>query len=279
VSFVLLFQYSQLTIHAHSFMYPVGDRARPWSHSVLVPQPDLRHSLTLLIEELDRHMQQRVAIACLADRFAIKTRRLYDFINVLSALGCCQKSGLDHVIWLGRERIPTVIHDLLIARDIENHSLTLCEIFPVTGCIGIVNLTISFLLMFHALRTNHLDLRFIGHLFSRQTTRYKSTLCKLYQISYVLCAAGVLKRTMQVCDVVLLYPYLDFAVVPPEPKSIADPYLIQSLLNRPGPIEELRHIYRRRKELYDLFIGSVASKTVMLPDPDLFPVSPRGESA
>jgi hypothetical protein len=230
------------------------------------PPPDLRQAISLLIGELDNRILQPVAIAALASRFSIKTRRVYDFVNVLSSLGCCRKSGYDHVIWLGRDHLPDCIRQLRNSREIENPDRSLSDLFPVTGCVGIGNLSVSLMLMFHALRVNHLDLRLVSNFFSRETQRYKSTLCKLYQITLLLCSAGILKRTAQVCDVVLLGPYLDFEVVPSERKGDEDLSEIQTLLNRSPSTDNSAYIHQRRKLIYDLFLESSASKTVILPE-------------
>jgi hypothetical protein len=246
-------------------MFPVPPRRI--SEPLQKPTPlDHKQTISALVQELDGHMNQPLAVNALSTRFSIKVRRLFDFINVLGSIGCCRKSGLDHVVWLGRGQIPAFVQELRRTRDIDNPDRTLSDLFPVSGCVGISNLTVAFILMFHALRTNHIDLRFIGNLFSRQTQRYKSTLCKLYQINYVLCAAGISERTAQVCEVVLLDSYIDFQVVPAEKPEDSGPVQINSLLNRRRPRPEFEFIYRRRKEIYDLFIKSVASKTVVLPD-------------
>jgi hypothetical protein len=86
----------------------------------------------------------------------------------------------------------------------------------------------------------------------------------------VLCAAGISQRTSQVCEVVLVDTYLDFQVVPAEKPEDSGPVQIVSLLNRRRPHPEFEFIYRRRKEIHDMFISSVASKTVILPEDDHF---------
>jgi hypothetical protein len=234
------------------------------------PQVDLKQSILHLLDELDKRTHQPLPIIHLANRFGIKMRRLYDFINILSALGACKKSGLDHVIWLGRETITGFLTHALIDHDIDNPQHTLCHLFPVSACIGLSNLTLAFLMMFPALRTNHLDLRFVAHLFSLGTTRYKSTLCKLYQVSFILCAAEILRRTQQVCDVVLLDQYLSFQIVPPEQEREESPVDIGALLNRRQA--GVSFVHQRRKEICDLFIGSAAGKAAMLPNPNVLPI-------
>jgi hypothetical protein len=229
---------------------------------------DLKQQIGLMIDELDSRHCEPLAIAPLSARFGIKTRRLYDFINILSAIGCCQKSGLGHLLWLGRRQIPPRVSELGRARDIDNPDLTLSDLFPVADCVGMANLTQCFMLMFRAMRTTHLDLRFVGNLFSRKTTRYKSTLCKLYQITFVLCAARICDRTSQVCQVVLCAPYIDFPTLEAERVMQADPRQIDSLLNRKKESETTGWATRRRKEMHDLFLASAISKTVTIPDDD-----------
>jgi hypothetical protein len=221
--------------------------------------PNPKQQIILLISELDRYIQHPVAISPLSMHFGITTRRLYDFINILSAIGCCRRSGLDLLIWMGRAQIPPFVSELRRLRDVDNAERTLCDLFPVSDCVGMSNLTSCFLLVFHALRTTHLNLRFVGQLFSRKTQRYKSTLCKLYQIVFVLCAAGICSRTAQTCEVVLLDAYIDFIVVPADASG---PLGIDALLNR----KKANFVIRRRKEFHDLFAASVVSKAVLLAD-------------
>jgi hypothetical protein len=233
-------------------------------------QSDLRHQITCLVDELDNHACEPVSVTPLTTRFSIKTRRLYDFINILSAIGCCRKSGLGHLIWLGRHQISAFVANLGVSMDVDNPEKTLCDLFPVSECVGMSNLTLRFMLMFQAIRTNHLDLRFVGNLFARKTNRYKSTLCKLYQIAFVLCAVGICSRTSQVCQVVLSPGYVDFPIAETERAVEADPREIDSLLNRRSGNEVTDCALRRRKEINALFLASAVSKTVTLPEEDAF---------
>lgn len=154
-------------------------------------------------------------ISTLSSRFAIKRRRLYDVINVFEAIGCCEKSGLDAVRWVGKENIIVNLRSLKIQRGVHDRRKHLDDLFPVPCCVGISNLSISFLLLFFALQQDRVDLRYASQFFSRTTARYKTTLCKLYQICYILGSIGVTSRTAQVCEVILNKPYFDEEVLPP----------------------------------------------------------------
>lgn len=231
-------------------------------------------------------------ISILSNRFHIKRRRLYDVLHVFEAIGCVKKSGLDSVKWIGKENIVTNLHNLKEQRGINDPSKTLDEIFPDPCHVGISNLTIYFLLLFFAIKQDKVDIRYASQFFSRNTTRYKTTLCKLYQICYILGSIDVTSRTSQVCEIILNSPYYDDEVVPADPSEEETPIegelaikteagnnpqsidmSIQSLLNPPKenseslkrkPPSNLQFIYNRRRELRNYYTEFV-KKTEELP--------------
>jgi hypothetical protein len=124
-------------------------------------------------------------------------------------------------------------------RRIDEPDKSLSELFPVALCVGMANLAANFLLLFSALRTDNLDLKRVCLLFTRGTAKYRSTLCKLYQIAFVLGAAQITARTSHVCEVVLLQDYIDFELAPPGSANL--PERFSNPLNL--------SVYRRRNEL------------------------------
>ncbi|OHT11472.1 hypothetical protein TRFO_19119 [Tritrichomonas foetus] len=230
---------------------------------------DLKLAIQMLIGDLEQSINKTQAITLLTQKYNIKRRRLYDVINVFSSIGCCNKSGLDHLVWYGKNMLGAKLEQLKEKFQVHNKEMTLQELFPISGCIGISNLTVCFLLLFFALKTNRLDLRFVGNLFSRQTSRYKTTLCKLYQISYILGSIGITNRTNQVCEVVLNDPYYNENIVPDEEDDKTEnvnPFSISSLLNKPEKPNQIeKYISDRRKEFKDLFIQSISSKSIIMP--------------
>jgi hypothetical protein len=236
--------------------------AKPWMCvNSANRQQELKKSIASMIDEMEAKGDHSTrSISRLSSLYGIKVRRLYDLVNVLSAIGCCRRTGPDQLTWIGRSKIIPSLKKLRKERGIDDLQRTLCELFPVSGCVGLSNLTVNLLLLFCALRTDRIDLRFAGNLFSRQTTRYKSTLCKLYQINYTLCAAGVSNRTSQVCEVVLLNPYLDFPVIPNAENMPVNPAMLDSLLNRRKTEPIHKYIQMRRKEIAELFEGSFLAR-------------------
>jgi hypothetical protein len=82
-----------------------------------------------------------IALSC---RFAIKPRRLYDVINVFVALGCCHRSGIDGFRWHGLNQSIGRLRELRESRGMDDTNRSLSDLFPITTCVGIANLTPRF---------------------------------------------------------------------------------------------------------------------------------------
>ncbi|EAY08004.1 hypothetical protein TVAG_115630 [Trichomonas vaginalis G3] len=218
----------------------------------------LSDSIQELRKALDKEKGVQNSITKLSTRFNIKRRRLYDVVNVLISTGCCEKGEFDCIIWMGENQIYQKFADLYRVRQIGNSTMTIDELFPIEICVGVPNLTINFILVYFALQTQCLDLRIIAALFSRGTQRMKTTLSKLYQISYILCSIGVTKRSTQVCEVVLedyLYQYV-LNSNNTNPDSKEDPLSIFNLLNIPQHDDLHEAILNRRKMFNQYFIDN-----------------------
>ena len=208
----------------------------------------LSDSIQLLCSALENELGVQNSITKLSQRFNIKRRRLYDIINVMISTGICEKGEYDCIIWRGKDQIFQTLKKLFRERHIADQSKTIDDLFPVDICVGVPNLTINFLLIYFALETQCLDIRIIATLFSRGTTRMKTTLSKLYQISYILCSIGITKRNTQVCEVILdptLYDAVvnyGYSEIESENEkqnelvtcSSSDPLSLDFLLNRPS---------------------------------------------
>jgi hypothetical protein len=201
--------------------------------------PKLSAAISSLIDELEASDPDSLSITDLSRRFAIKLRRLYDILNVFTALGCCRKSPNGGLTWTGRRHVTSFLREMRQLRGIDEPGKSLTELFPVALCVGMANLAANFLLLFSALRTDSLNLKGVCLLFTRGTAKYRSTLCKLYQIAFVLGAAQITTRTSHVCEVVLLRDYIDFELAP---NTVAT---LPERLNNPLNLSVLR----RRTEL------------------------------
>jgi hypothetical protein len=202
------------------------------SEPPLKPQhnAEFRSSIQALVMQLERDTTKPHSIPQFCRRFQVKRRRLYDVINVFTAIGCATREGLDALMWHGRDQALTFLKEASGEMQIQNPDKTLGELFPTDRCVALPSLTVSYMLLFGALQVETLDLRHVSSFFSRDTVRYKSTLCKLYQITLILGAMEMVQRTPNVCEVKIQSPFgRELAEV-----EYINPMAIERLLNRPS---------------------------------------------
>jgi hypothetical protein len=120
----------------------------------------------------------------------------------------------------------------------------------LNGIIGtkalasIAKLTVGFLLCFFALRIQRLCIKKTSRVLTRGGQRWKSTLCKLYQVAHILEAAGILERCDTDGEVSLINRYF----VPIEiqvAENGVSPFGLDSILNRKRPGEEIVALQRQ----------------------------------
>ena len=132
-------------------------------------------------------------ISNLCERFGFQRRRLYDVINVLETIGLCEKTSVDTISWVGMAYIPIKMQKLA-----ENHHMTMFEnsLNQPNSPISIGELTKSFLMCYLYLKKRSIDIKNVGRMLSHANGRYKTTLCKLYQITHILEAAGIIEKSV-----------------------------------------------------------------------------------
>jgi hypothetical protein len=194
------------------------------------------------VAELDQKPHARHSIQVLYRHHQIKRRRLYDVTNILTAIGCASRSGLDHIEWHGVSCVLPWLLEEKRKTEITNYKHSLANLFPQDNCVGLASLTRSLLLIFPAIGRDVLNLRNVSAFFSRDTQRYKTTLCKLYQITLILGALEITERTENPCEVRIRPPYTRVL----EDTVGENPLAIASLLNRQSLSDEA--LEARREE-------------------------------
>jgi hypothetical protein len=206
------------------------------------PNAAFSNSVQALVTNLENDANRVHAVAQFGRKFQVKRRRLYDVINVLTAIGCATRNGASEITWHGMTNSLEHLKQASAEMEIQNLDKSLCDLFPSDHCVGLPSLTLSFILLFSAMRVDKLDLREVSCFFSRSTVRYKSTLCKLYQIALILSAIGLIARTTRVCEVKIQPPFLEEL-----PEVVSQfPISVEGLLNRPSKAGD--RISRRRAE-------------------------------
>jgi hypothetical protein len=188
-----------------------------------------RTTIQTMVADLDRVPNRAHEIPSIYQKYQVKRRRLYDVVNVFLALGCATRGGVDELVWHGRSRIFAELREEKARLGIENYAIPLSQIFQPDSGLSLTWLTSAFLLLFSAVQVEILDLRKVSAFFSKESGRYKSTLCKLYQIALILGALGITERTENPCEVKILEPFAQLLLG----NDRGNPLSIAKLLNRP----------------------------------------------
>lgn len=204
------------------------------------PGEEFRESIQKMISHCEDNIKNEQSITKAIEQFHINRRRIYDVINVLEAVGCCQKTDLDKFLWKGTNNVIPTVTSLA-----KSHNIITTEplyvLFPANQIVGLQNLTISFTLLFIAIGQNRLDIRTAGSFLSRQSDRSRTTLTKLYQIADILSTINMIERTCNVWEVILEKHFFDNILT-----ELYTPVSLNCLLNRKrlNPMME-----KRKKEL------------------------------
>jgi hypothetical protein len=191
------------------------------------PNTKFRNAASSVVSELDQHIGEPYSILRLHTLQQLKSRRLYDVMNVFSAIGCARRLSREEIVWVGRDAIMAKLQQEKTALGVSNEDVPMSHLFPSENSVGLTSLTIAFLMLFPALGTREIDLREASWFFARTTKKYKTVLCNLYQIAVILGALGLTDKTKNMCEVRML---------PPLEPLLADdesPISIGKLLNRP----------------------------------------------
>ena len=162
-------------------------------------------------------------ITKVCQQYNIQRRRLYDVINVLEKVGVCQKTTVDTFVWLGIDNVPFHVSKLIESSCAADGSFCYSKLFSQSQHISISSLTESFILCFFAMHKPSLDIKQVAIFLSRENGRYKTTLCKLYQVTHILEAAGIIEKSMIPGEL---------AIVPkvfrpkPQPQTVIEPMIL-----------------------------------------------------
>jgi hypothetical protein len=208
------------------------------------PYTKFRNAVSSVVRELDEHIGEPYSVSQLHKRHQLKARRLYDVMNVFSAIGCAQRLNGEQIVWVGRDEIVAKLQQDKKALGVSNADVALSRLFPPENSVGLTSLTIAFLMLFPALGTREIDLREASSFFARTTKKYKTVLCKLYQIAVILGALGLTNKTQNMCEVRMMPPLEPLLAVDESPISIG------KLLNRPTDGDGQ---YKARRDEYKSF--------------------------
>ncbi|OHT08369.1 hypothetical protein TRFO_23212 [Tritrichomonas foetus] len=207
-------------------------------------------SIQSFIHNVEESGSKIVSVNKSCSKFGFQRRRFYDVLNVLEAIGVCNKLNAESVQWLGLSNIPSTLLMIQKTWRVDNTKSTLEDIFQTEQSIVISHLTRSFLMCYLVMQCQALDIKQVATFLSRSNQRYKTTLCKLYQIAHILEASGILHRTMVPCVMMLEQQYFAVLECRSNYEYDSNPLALTNLLNDHKSREFKEAVERRRVEFF-----------------------------
>lgn len=214
-----------------------------------------RNSIYSFIHDIEIFDPTIINVVSTCERYKFQKRRFYDVINVLESIGCCHKIKSDSIQWLGLSNIPLYLRSLQKKYNVHIIDTKVEDIFKTDISIVISHLTQLFILCFLVFQIQTLNIKHVAHFLARHNHRYKTTLCKLYQIAHILEAAEILKHTSKPCILFLETKYfVTFDGNENSPKSKdPEPFSIKNLLNDHNIERYQNEVNSRKKEFFSHF--------------------------
>jgi len=160
-------------------------------------------SFRSLIQEFIKHAESTLtefySISQICIQFGFQRRRLYDVIHVFETIGMVKKSSVDRFQWFGRNGLKPLTGNFLHADNSFNQ-------LNSPSFISMSSLTHALLSSFVFFQKKSLDIKQIAMFLSKYNGRYKTTLCKLYQITHILEAASIVRKSEVPGQITILLP-------------------------------------------------------------------------
>lgn len=211
-----------------------------------------KNSIRSFVTDAETQKNSMFSISQICCKHDFQKRRFYDVLNVLEAIGCCEKINSETIRWLGLSNIPSALLQLQKSLNVDSINTSVDEIFSAGQSIMISQLAKLFILCFLVTQSQALDIKQIAMFLSRNNQRYKTTLCKLYQITHILEAGGILKHATIPSKIILVSKYCVFLNGQKKDTQIdSNPLSIQNLLNDHS-VDFIREVEKRR---FLIFVG------------------------
>jgi hypothetical protein len=118
-----------------------------------------RSSIQEFIVYAESRAPEEHSISRLLVKFHLQKRRMYDVTSVFAVIGCCEKTSVDSVRWVGLSKIPFALRKLQRDAGAEFGDASLDAIIGSCEMVSIASLTKRFVLCFLALRLATMDIR------------------------------------------------------------------------------------------------------------------------
>lgn len=197
---------------------------------------NFHHSIVRFLEYCNSNGEIMLKITNICERFGFQRRRFYDLATILQAFGILQKENLDMVKWVGMGQIIPTLEKVIHERGIGTaDSSNISTIFPSVQKLLMSSIAVDFTLLFITQRRQKLNIQETASFFARDNGRFKSTLCKLYQIVYILIELGIVERRNTPNEVYLADRYFNYFCNQPVKQPFPIPITVQKVASFPIP--------------------------------------------
>lgn len=165
-------------------------------------------SISKFLDYCNKNGGISLKITDICEMFGFQRRRFYDLASILQAFGIVQKVNMDMIQWVGMSNVQPTIDKIIQQRGIKQiNPKNISGFFPSEQKLLMNSIGINFILLFVALKRQQLNLQETAKFFARDNGRFKSTLCKLYQVVYLLVELGIVERRKTPSEIFLADVY------------------------------------------------------------------------
>ena len=207
---------------------------------------DFKMSIINLMNTCDSQPPMIYNLYNLSVQMKFHRRRFYDVMNVLNAVGVCERVHSDSIYWCGISNVLTKLQELARRYNVFRMSMPLEQIIPLEISMSIEKITEYTMMLFVAMGTQNLNIRDICCYLTRNNGKTKGTLSKLYQISRILNSAGILEKTKNPGEIHIKDQF--FVCIQPNQEEDEGRLELSSLLNRPVLFSTKTLLMRRIQE-------------------------------
>lgn len=202
-----------------------------------------------LIDHFNKSHSSELSLQSICERYSFERRRFYDVINILEGIGCIKKLDSDRMIWYGIGNVKKNIKRLVKKHVSAPANEPIQNLLKISKTCSIISLTNTYMLSFIALQTREVSLMELANIIAQFNKRYKSTLCKLYQISQIMRAMGVVEFNSRQGLPRLTEDYYNLIMIP-EDNNNARPFSIQWILEKDEQCISMPNILDQRRKLF-----------------------------
>ncbi|OHT16822.1 hypothetical protein TRFO_12901 [Tritrichomonas foetus] len=209
-----------------------------------------------IIEQNDKSKPQPFAIMAIAYQYNIEHRRIYDFFNLLTALGVCKIISKGQLSWVGLSEIENTLSNFYEQIEIDSLSKSFSEIFNLGVSPSLGLLALNFFGLFLFLNVKTLSVKQVSKIFHNGKSDIRSLERRLYLALSFMEIVGVVMHPSKTGSYTLIIDRTKMIEKAWESrKKKADLMSIENLLSKPDPALS-NSIYNARRLDYSVLSNS-----------------------